>query len=560
MKRLLAAVILVAVLAAAVPWAGAAPKARRLGAVAAPVRLVPTGAGALSVAGLGSYFGTIELKAAPDGIVVVNRLPLERYLLGLQEVPTEWPREALKAQAVAARTYALWTLGRPRAGSAAVYGFDICATVDCQVFTGAAVVTLPDGLRWAAAVRDTAGEAVLYGGAPILARYHSTSGGHTLDNPQVYTSEPAYPYLRGVPSTFEEGSPLYRWEVRFTVRRLERILRHAGWWRGNGRLIGVRTVPSTSGRHYPDVEYIGRRGRTTSTAEELRVLVRTAAPEMFPGDYPSRWPTSSGRLPETFPSNRLTISSRRGVVRVEGRGWGHGVGMSQWGAEGMARRGASYRDILRHYYRGAEIGSAPNPRIGVGVGWGLNDVAVSGAFRLVDARGRTLVEDALGTWRFRWTGTGTVGVEPPRGFGLPLEVGIVAAPRRVEVGEPAYLTIALSRPARVKTVTRAPGGFDDSGARVKSAGRRRIVWLAPVEPGEYEVRVQAAAAGARRESEPVRILVEAPDDPPVTARGAPEDVRAEDAPPRAALLALVLLVLTTTAAMRLSSRMAGWRS
>ena len=82
------------------------------------------------------------LDSANDGLVVTNRLGLEKYLLGLNEVPTDWPTEALKAQAVAARTYALWTLAQPPGGSAAIYGFDICASIECQVFSGAAVATL----------------------------------------------------------------------------------------------------------------------------------------------------------------------------------------------------------------------------------------------------------------------------------------------------------------------------------------------------------------------------------------------------------------------------------
>ncbi|HVM34906.1 MAG TPA: SpoIID/LytB domain-containing protein [Actinomycetota bacterium] len=551
MRRTLVLVTAVSLLVA--PHAAARKKGRperRLAGVASPIRLVPAGSGALAVDGLHSYFGTVELKSAGDGIVVVNRLALERYLLGLQEVPTEWPAEALRAQAVAARTYALWTLGRARAGSAAAYGFDICATVDCQVFAGTEVVTSEGGLRWARAVRDTAGEAVLYRGSPILARYHSTSGGRTFDNPQVYPGEPDYPYLQGVESTTEGGSPLYRWEVRFRVRHLERMLRAAGWWRNRGALLGARTVSSAAGRHYPDVEYIGRKGRMRTTAEELRVLVRSAAPAAFPGRYPSRWPTSSGRLPETLPSNRIEISTAEGVVRIEGRGWGHGVGMSQWGAEGLARAGHDYRSILAHYYRNTTIGPARNPRIAVGVAWGLSSVRVRGAFSLVDATGKALVKEALGTWTFRWSGAGALAVEPPRGFGLPLEVGIVEAPKRVEVGEPTYLTIALSRPARVRAIT--DGGSGAPGAQVKEAGRRRVVWLAPLEPGRYRVRVHAAADGARRRSDPVEIEVGGP-----TPRlAAPRREEREDAGPSAlSWFALGLLLSIVAGAGVATSRM-----
>jgi len=226
------------------------------------------------------------------------------------------------------------------------------------------------------------------------------------------------------------------------------------------------------------------------------------------------------------------------------------VGMSQWGAEGLARGGHSYRSILAHYYRNTTIGASRNPTIGVGVAWGLSSVRVRGAFSLVDATGKALVKEALGTWTFRWSGAGALAVEPPRGFGLPLEVGIVEAPRRVEVGEPTYLTIALSRPARVRAIT--DGGSGDPGAQVKEAGRRRVVWLAPLEPGRYEVRVHAAADGARRRSDPVEIEVA---QPPPAGGAAPAEDRAPAGPGTLPWLALGLLAAIVAAAGVATSRM-----
>ncbi len=500
----------------ALAWAHPSPapaaRERQIGAVAAPVRLIPDSDAPITVAGLQSYFGSIELSSASDGLVVSNHLPLERYLLGLNEVPLDWPRESLRAQVVAARTYALYTLSQPPAGAASVYGFDICASVQCQVYSGADVFSSSNGDRWVEAVASTRGQTVLYGGAPILARYHSTSGGETLFNSQAFPGEPDYPYLRAVPSTTEDASPLYRWYARFDIDAFEKLLRRAGWWTDDhGRLTSMRTIPSRAGFHYPDIAIKGRRGTLVRTAEELREVVRTLAPEMFPARYPSAAPTASGRLPETFPSNRIEISTRRGTVFVVGRGWGHGVGMSQWGAHGLALRGASYTDILAHYYRGTVVGALPDPgAIEVGLDWGREMAVVSGSFRVVDGRGRTLARRALGTWRFRWGGEGIVEVDPPRGFGLPLRVAIVKAPESIGVGEPAYITIALSRPARVRTRTAAPTGYDDPGARIEDAGRRRIVWLAPLEPGRYEVQVEAFTGGALRRSEAVEVDVVQP--------------------------------------------------
>lgn len=508
MRRAAPAALGVAVLLAVSLPAAAAR--RQFGAVTPPVRVIPKGE-TVSVHGLHDYFGTVEIASASDGLVVSNRLTLERYLLGLNEVPTEWPAEALRAQAVAARTYALWTLGQPPGGSAAVYGFDICATVECQVFSGAEVVQLPGGARWAQAVVDTAGTTVLYDGRPILARYHSTSGGVTFDNPDAFPGEPDYPYLKAVSSTTETASPVYRWRVAFTLERLTKILRHSGTFAG--RVTSVRTVAPADGGPYPDVIVTGRKGggRVSSRmiADDFRDGVRESGPALYPDLYPSLWPTTSGRLPETLPSERIVIRTTGNRVVVHGRGWGHGTGMSQWGAYGMAQQGATFDQILQHYYTGVSIGRVETEMpIEVGVATARPTVTVSGAFSIVDGDGDTIVRDALGTWSFTDAG-GAVGIDPPRGYGLPLEVGIVKAPKTVDLGEPVYLTVALSRPAQVRAET---VGLPERNpkTKVKAAGKRRITWLAPLEEGRYRVRVRAATGATRRFSKTVPIVVRRP--------------------------------------------------
>ena len=504
MRRSLVLLIALLFLAQA-SWVPSRAQRDRLGAVAGTVTLVPIGDSTLSVAGSHRFFGSIRLKPASDGLVLVNSLSLERYLLGLNEVPTTWPEEALRAQAVAARTYALHTLARPPGGTAAVYGFDICASVECQVFSGADVLSLSSGARWAQAVRDTENVAILYDGEPILARYHSTSGGQTFDNEQIFDTEPGYPYLQGVVSTTEEGSPLYRWRVRFRLADLERMAESLGLLQTAGRLTSAHTVSSREGFHYPDVLLQTTRADRRVTAEELRVALRTTAPATFPGLYPSPADTTSGRLPETFPSNRYEMETEGRVVRVLGRGWGHGVGMSQWGAEGLARRGASYSEILQHYYSGVSIATYPSPRrIDVGVSTGNSALSVTGAFKIIGADGNTIVKEALGTWAFRFGGGGVVAVDPPRGYGLPLDVGVVRAPKKVDPGERVSITYALSRPARVKAVAEGvdrPSSFDVSGA-----GRNRLSWRAPNEPGRYSLKV-VARAGGRTEKDGTSIEV-----------------------------------------------------
>ncbi len=374
-----------------------------------PVTLVPSHHAPLSVAGLHRYFGTLRVAPESDGIVAVDRLSLERYLYGLEEVPSSWPHAALEAQAVAARTYALYTLSRPPSGVAATHGFDICATTACQVFSGADVVTSPGGARWASAVRRTTGRAVLSRGQPILARYHSTSGGRTLDNSIAFPGEPDYPYLRSVPSRAEKASPLYRWRVRFDTDLLTRILvRNGTWSRGDGRLTRVRSRP-VPGSPYPLVILRSERRRLVMPAEQLRSIVGQYAPQLKPRRYPSPARTSSGRLPETLPSTRVDIVTRGDVVEVTGRGWGHGVGMSQWGARGLALKGLGYEGILHHYYLHTKVAWVREPeRVDVGLAWGLRSLSVAGSFRLTGDE-RTL-QAGPGVYSIRFDGPGRLTV------------------------------------------------------------------------------------------------------------------------------------------------------
>jgi SpoIID/LytB domain protein len=541
----------------------AAEKPRRLGAAVGPVRLVPTSRDPTAVDGLHRFFGTVEIDPQAGGLVVSNRLSLERYLLGLDEVPLDWPDEALRAQAVAARTYALHTLSIPRLGDAAAFGFDICATTDCQVFSGADVVGSSDGRRWKQAVRDTANVVLTYGGQPILARYHSTSGGRTLGNAEGFPGEPDYPYLRAVASPNERAAPLWRWKVVFSIGEMQALVESAGWWNSSlGRLKSAHTVPSKRGYYYPDVVLIGRRGRARRTADDLQNAAIDIAPALFPGRYPSVHP-KYGPLPVTLPSNRFEVETRGKRVLVDGRGFGHGVGMSQYGAFGLARKGATHQEILTHYYSGAGLQTIPEPqRIEVGVATGLPAATATGAFKIIDGRGRTLVRNALGSWGFSFAGPGVVSLNPPAGHGLPLEVGIVRAPRVVGIGEPVFLTIALSRPARVRTLTTAaPGGFEDPGSSIKNAGRRQVVWLAPVEAGTYRVRVEATAGAAGRRSQPVEIEVRdvAPDEDEDSVEAQPEQAKDESPPesPTPILIALAIALVAGAAVYAALGPLAG---
>jgi len=219
------------------------------------------------------------------------------------------------------------------------------------------------------------------------------------------------------------------------------------------------------------------------------------------------------------------------------------------GAHGLAERGAGYAGILSHYYTGVSVGTVPEPPpFEVGVQSGASAVTATGSFDIVDGRGKTLVSRALGSWTFRWAGTGAVAIEPPPGYGLPLEVGIVDAPKKVLVGEPTFLTVALSRPARVRTqTTRSPTGYEDPGVAIKDAGRRKVVWLAPLEEGVYRVRVRARAGPTQRTSEPIEILVTSASITDVDPRDGPAAGRDDARGPAPVFVFVIFAALLVTA-------------
>jgi stage II sporulation protein D len=151
-----------------------------LGAYGQPLRFVATSEDTTFTLGDGSrYGGTLEARLSPSGtMLVVSDVTMQTYVEGLGEVPFSWPMAALKAQVVAARTYA-WHSIQLATFVERGLGYDICDTVACQVYRGRDWVLGPGGDRWRQAVAETQGEVLTYEGEPILARYFSTSGGHT---------------------------------------------------------------------------------------------------------------------------------------------------------------------------------------------------------------------------------------------------------------------------------------------------------------------------------------------------------------------------------------------
>ena len=292
------------------------------------------------------YRGTLELRRGVTGLTVVNRIGLEQYLRGVvgaemgRRAPGE--EEALKAQAVVSRTYAI---RNQRRGS--VRGFDLAADISAQVYSG----VMNENPLAIAAVEATRGEVLTFNGEPIEAFYSSTCGGRTEDGPAAFVGADR-PYLQSSADVDATGiawcaiSPRYEWREQWEGKAFTATIRRtlAAEGLSTARATDLREIRvldrSRSGR-IATLELSGREGRTVVTGQAIRRVLS---------------PPAGGWLRSTDFTVRL---SRRGSrieqVEIKGRGYGHGVGMCQWGAIGRARAGYHYDAILMSYFPGTTL-------------------------------------------------------------------------------------------------------------------------------------------------------------------------------------------------------------
>src|SRR5262245_47620677 len=309
------------------------------------------------------YPGALSVRRAEDGTLsLMLTLAFEDYLKGIAEVPPSWPRAALEAQAIAARSYALASTDWDGAQGQTLKT-PICATTSCQVYRGIPVPFDPAVRRWFGAVRRTTRQVLLYEGRPADTVYFSTSNGHTYGNDEVFGSAPL-PYLRPVVERDDGASPLSHWRVRLPFDDVATFLHEAGEWPAQRPVTAVGLEGSTV-----TVQGGGRRRSMDLTT--FRDAVNTWGPCLEPGRYPP------APLPVTLPSGWMTMTSGQDAALALGRGWGHGVGMVQWGAYGKARRGLSASQILGYYYGGLRPEPYPEPGlIHVQVASGLTSIRV----------------------------------------------------------------------------------------------------------------------------------------------------------------------------------------
>jgi stage II sporulation protein D len=286
-----------------------------------PVRVSSSGA-FINVNGK-AYRGEIEIRKKGNGrLLVINDLDLEAYLLGVvaAEIPSDWEMEALKAQAVASRTYALYE--KQNAGRRP---YHILATVDSQMYLG----RRGERTRATEAVEATRDLVITYRGDVIPAFYHSSCGGHTENALELWGIDE--PFLKGVDCDCQNISTYGIWEKRFTTAGVIRALRRQGF-----RLADIGSVEMgdlTPAGRVKNVIFRNSGRATSVPAETIRAAL------------------GYSNIPSIFFEPELMDQE----VVFSGRGLGHGIGLCQWGAKEMARNGADYRAILSHYYPGTDV-------------------------------------------------------------------------------------------------------------------------------------------------------------------------------------------------------------
>jgi stage II sporulation protein D len=286
------------------------------------------------------------VKGALEGVTVrvyltgtgtVEKVPIETYVMGVLagEMPIDFELEALKAQAIAARTYIIRRLASGD-NELASRGADVSDTVEHQVYVSKKEL----GRRWegdaeaenlaklAQAVRETEGLVVTYEGEPIQAAFFSTSNGYTENSEEYWTM--SLPYLRSVDSPWDKSiSPRYEQEETFELSRFYKLMGMKGK-KAKGK-PSIKLVDKTEGNRIKSLSVNG----TAFTGREVRERLGLAS---------SQFSWKIGKEGITFTTY----------------GFGHGVGMSQWGANGMAKEGRTAVDILLHYYSGTKVEQASN--------------------------------------------------------------------------------------------------------------------------------------------------------------------------------------------------------
>ena len=321
--------------------------------------------------GTPSYQGTLEISQEKEGLLLLNDLDVEDYLTRVvpSEMPASYEMEALKAQAVCARTYAYRQI---KANAYSQYGAHVDDSTNYQVYNNTASSERTD-----TAVMETYGQMVFYGDNPAETYYFSTSCGHTTDGTIWGADQSAVPYLKGVSltdgrtvmkelrdnesfekfirdkdeKTYDSTFPMYRWETKITNRSLEEKIT------GIGEIQALAVTERGTGGIAKKLKVYGSEGETVISGES-QIRSTLGSTELVYKKNDGKTLTGWSNLPSAYIAIDETARDEESGLRtftIWGGGYGHGVGMSQNGAQQMARERMDYEDILTFFYDGVEI-------------------------------------------------------------------------------------------------------------------------------------------------------------------------------------------------------------
>lgn len=329
------------------------------------------------------YRGRMEIgRYGKTTLTAVNILPMEEYLYSVvsSEMPSAWHEEALKAQAVCARSYAL--INAEYGGvSNAKKGYNIVDTISSQVYKG----FLAESIKARQAVNDTKGEMVYYNNKVVTTYFFSTSGGSTEDSGNVW--ETKRPYLRSVPYVYEGDSPRISWQVTMTKEKISSLLLKQG--KKIGLVSNLTPIQISLSGRINTIQVEGSDAFMLLKGITLRTVLNLYSTKfkiIKKGDIPDAVTILSSNGTENGRISDMYIVSASGVEKASqqleqyivqsadnlwnyprlaptestellfaGMGYGHGVGMSQYGAKAMAEAGFTYKEIIEYYFTGTYV-------------------------------------------------------------------------------------------------------------------------------------------------------------------------------------------------------------
>ena len=288
------------------------------------------------------YSGELRVSLQDSNLNIINYLKLEKYLKSVvgSEMPKEFPLAALQAQAIAARTYALKLLDKNKL-------FDLDSSQVSQVYLGLESETE----KINRAVLSTSSLALFHNNELIDAVFHSSSGGRTENSGQVWKYQ--LPYLKSV-IDYDQNSRKYRWTNEFTSAELGKVFASLGG------VNSIEIIEKSSTGRVLKIKLYGNNGTKIISGKKIREELQLPSTKFKlylkfnPINLDSKL-SDDDKISEKLAPQSLPVIPKNYSLIVKGYGAGHGVGMSQWGAKSMADRGASFREILKHYYTGVQI-------------------------------------------------------------------------------------------------------------------------------------------------------------------------------------------------------------